>query len=110
MALFFATIGAAAASARLTAATQALVPLVAAQIGMHAATVAGGVVVLGVPRDIALVASNAAIGGPATAAAMAAARGWPHLVPPAVFMGSIGYAAGTWIGLAVFQAILSKPI
>lgn len=108
MALFFATIGASAGGASLAGA-QRLVPLIATQIAVHAAAVAAGVALLRVPRDIALIASNAAIGGPATAAAMAAGRGWPALVRPAVFLGSIGYATGTWAGLAMFQAVLSQP-
>eukprot|EP00892_Ulva_mutabilis_P007954 jgi/Ulvmu1/5530/UM023_0066.1 len=110
MALFFATIGASAGAASLAGPARLLVPLVATQIAVHAAAVAAGVLLLRVPRDLALVASNAAIGGPATAAAMAAARGWPQLVRPAVFLGSIGYATGTWIGLAMFQGYLSQPL
>ena len=53
------------------------------------------------------IASNANIGGPTTAAAMAVARGWEDLIVPAVLTGTLGYVlgnyygilAGTWIGL-----------
>eukprot|EP01018_Ginkgo_biloba_P005586 Gb_16650 [translate_table: standard] len=38
-----------------------------------------------------LVASNANVGGPATAAAMANCRGWKELVQPAVLVGTLGY-------------------
>ena len=48
-----------------------------------------------------LTASNAAIGGPGTAAAMAQGRGWASQVTPALLTGSLGYAVGTPIGLAV---------
>lgn len=52
-----------------------------------------------------LVASNANIGGPATAAAMAAARGWWGLVIPAVLCGTLGYAVATFIGVALGTAL-----
>jgi uncharacterized membrane protein len=47
-----------------------------------------------------LVASNAAIGGPATAAAFAGQQNHPELVVPATFWGVFGYAIGTTIGIA----------
>jgi uncharacterized membrane protein len=46
-----------------------------------------------------LVASNAAIGGPATAAAFAGQQNHPELVIPATFWGVVGYAVGTTIGI-----------
>ena len=48
-----------------------------------------------------LTASNAAIGGPGTAAAMASSRGWTAYVTPAMCVGTLGYAVGTPIGLGV---------
>ncbi|CAI5958009.1 unnamed protein product, partial [Closterium sp. NIES-65] len=54
-----------------------------------------------------MVASNANVGGPATAAAMASARNWPQLVRPAVLLGTFGYTIGTAIafllGINVLQ-------
>jgi uncharacterized membrane protein len=38
------------------------------------------------------------VGGPATAAAMASARGWAAAVQPAIVVGTVGYAIGTPIG------------
>lgn len=52
-----------------------------------------------------VVASNANMGGPATAAAMAVARGWRGLVIPAVLCGTLGYAVATFIGVAVGTAL-----
>jgi uncharacterized membrane protein len=49
----------------------------------------------------ALVASNANMGGPTTAAAMAVARRWQALVTPAILVGTLGYAIATFVGVAV---------
>jgi uncharacterized membrane protein len=48
-----------------------------------------------------VIASNANMGGPTTAAAMATARRWSALVTPAVLCGTLGYAVATFIGAAV---------
>ena len=45
------------------------------------------------------------VGGPATAAAFAATR-WPELVAPAVIWGTVGYAAGTGLGLRLFSIVM----
>lgn len=47
-----------------------------------------------------LVASSAAIGGPATAVALAQANDWRNLVVPSLLVGNIGYAIATFCGLA----------
>ena len=48
-----------------------------------------------------LVASNANIGGPTTAAGLAISQGWTKLVGPAMLVGTCGYAIGTYIGIIV---------
>ena len=48
-----------------------------------------------------VIASNANLGGPTTAAAMAASRKWNHLVLPAILCGTLGYAIATFIGVGV---------
>ena len=50
-----------------------------------------------------LVASSAAIGGPATAAALAKSVGWEALVTPGLLVGNIGYAVATFIGLMFYS-------
>ncbi|CAB9519021.1 Protein of unknown function (DUF819) [Seminavis robusta] len=49
-----------------------------------------------------LVASSAAIGGPATAVALAQAQGWESLEVPSLLVGNIGYAIATFCGLAYY--------
>ncbi|MDF2676885.1 MAG: hypothetical protein K0Q97_1198 [Bacillota bacterium] len=47
------------------------------------------------------IASNANVGGPTTAAAMAIAKGWEDLVLPAMLVGVYGYVIGNYVGLFV---------
>lgn len=51
-------------------------------------------------EDIIL-ASNANIGGPTTAVAMAISKGWTKLVGPVLLIGTLGYVLGTYAGLLV---------
>lgn len=50
-----------------------------------------------------LIASNACLLGPPTAAAMAASRGWNSLITPGILCGVLGYAAANFIGVAFAQ-------
>ena len=66
-----------------------------------------GVFVFGVGKLLRLdigsiaIASQAAVGGPSSALAVAISREWRHLVLPGVVMGLLGYAVGTYLGLGV---------
>lgn len=46
-----------------------------------------------------IIASNANIGGPTTAAAMAISKGWAVLVGPAMLVGVLGYVIGNYFGI-----------
>jgi uncharacterized membrane protein len=46
-------------------------------------------------------ASAVGIGGPATAPALASAKGWRDLLIPGILAGSFGYAIGSFIGVTV---------
>jgi uncharacterized membrane protein len=52
-----------------------------------------------------LLSCNATLGGPANAAAMAIAKGWPKLVLPGVLVGIWGYVIGTFLGVLVVTAL-----
>lgn len=70
-------------------------------VGVH------GVVVYGVGRLLRFdvgslsVASQAAVGGPSTALAVAVSREWKGLVLPGIIVGLLGYALGNYLGFAV---------
>jgi len=49
----------------------------------------------------AIIASNANIGGPTTAAGMAISQGWIDLVGPAMLIGTLGYVLGNYLGTVV---------
>ena len=49
----------------------------------------------------AIIASNANIGGPTTAAGMAISQGWSALIAPAMLVGVLGYIIGNYAGLIV---------
>ena len=59
----------------------------------------------GLDIDTTVVASQAAVGGPSTAMAMAVSRRRPDLTLPGAMAGLAGYAVGTYAGLLVAWAL-----
>ncbi|KAG2427968.1 hypothetical protein HXX76_011955 [Chlamydomonas incerta] len=108
--VFFAVIGAAAGSLSCLAGAGVLAALLTIMVSVHwVVMVVVGRGLLRLPLEALLLGSNANIGGSATAAAMAAAKGWHHLVQPALVTGSLGYAAGTLAGMAVARLLAVEP-
>jgi len=109
MLLFFCSIGAMSGNLEaLRKGAVGLLGLVTALLVVHL------VVIIGVARkwmglDMAcvLIASNANVGGPGTASAMAAAKGWKCLVRPAILTGSVGYIIANPIALALYKGMLT---
>ena len=70
-------------------------------VGIH------GLVVFGIGRVARLdigtvtVASQAAIGGPSSALAVAVAKEWKVLILPGIVVGLMGYAVGNYLGFAM---------
>lgn len=56
-------------------------------------------------EDIIL-ASNANIGGPTTAVAMAISKGWVKLVGPIMLVGTLGYVIGTYLGIFIGNLLM----
>lgn len=53
-----------------------------------------------------VLASNANIGGPTTAAALAIGQGWRDLVAPILVVGIMGYILGNYIGSLVYSVLV----
>ena len=108
MLVFFAALGASADPAVAVRAGGPALAFIAIQLATHLAFVlAVGKGAMKLPAWAVLTASNACVGGPATAAAMASARGWAAAVQPAIVVGTVGYAVGTPIGCLVGNALKS---
>jgi hypothetical protein len=118
-ALFFAAIGAGASLPHLLLSGPCVLFLMGLALAVHVATTAlavrlhnAAMVTRGGPAcqvglDEWIVASNAAIGGPATAAAMAASIGRPDLVLAATTTGTLGYSLATALGVALHGWLLA---
>jgi uncharacterized membrane protein len=68
---------------------------------VHGVVVYGGAWVARLDVGSTSVASQAAVGGPSSALALAMAREWPRLALPGVAVGLLGYTVGTYVGLGV---------
>lgn len=53
-----------------------------------------------------VICSNASLGGPSTAAAVAAGKGWKELITPAILVGVLGYIVGNYLGVFVGNMVL----
>ena len=108
MLVFFAALGASADPAVAVRAGGPALAFIAIQLATHLAFVlVVGKGAMKLPAWAVLTASNACVGGPATAAAMASTRGWAAAVQPAIVVGTVGYAVGTPIGCLVGNVLKS---
>ncbi|QBQ55117.1 DUF819 domain-containing protein [Nitrosococcus wardiae] len=107
MQVFFAAIGASANITVVLTVGPVLFGFAGLILAIHLMTllIGGKLFKLSLPEMV--VASNANMGGPTTAAAMAAARRWDSLVIPAILCGTLGYATATFIGVALGSGLKS---
>ncbi|MEZ5979274.1 MAG: DUF819 family protein [Planctomycetota bacterium] len=80
--------------------------LVCVVFAVHGLLVFGVAALLRLDLDAASVASQANIGGGTTALALARSLGRPDLVLPAILVGSLGTALGTFLGVLTAERLL----
>lgn len=108
--MFFATSGAAGSLRLVMQQAPSLFLFSTLQIFVHYITlVTLGRGLFRLPFRELYLASNANVGGPTTAAAMAQAKQWKRLVLPALLVGILGYATATAIALALGPILLRLP-
>lgn len=109
--MFFAASGAAGSIRMVLEQAPALFLFSTLQIGVHFGTLmAIGRGAFRLPSRELYLASNANVGGPTTAAAMAQAKEWKRLVLPALLIGILGYATATALALSLGPLLLRLPI
>ncbi len=101
MHVFFAVIGASANIAAVLRVGPLLFVFAAVILSIHLLTILLSGKLLKLDLAEIVIASNANMGGPTTAAAMAVARRWQALLIPAILCGTLGYAVATFIGVAL---------
>lgn len=101
MHLFLATIGAQSIIAEIMRVGPAVFYFTLIVVAVHGVIVFGAGRLLRLDLPTLAVASQANVGGPASAMALAAARDYPDKILPGVAVGLLGYALGTYTGLGV---------
>eukprot|EP00775_Hariotina_reticulata_P003199 gene3199-3476_t len=109
MQVFFAAVGASANVGLVVSTAPVLFCYSFIALAGHLGLMLGLGKLLGFSRRDLLLASNANIGGPSTVAGMAATKGWRSLIVPAILTSTLGYALGTFIGMALGFHVL-KPL
>lgn len=99
--LFLAIIGIASRVSEIAEVGPEVFWFTALVVGVHGTLTYGGSRLAGLDVETASVASQAAVGGPSTALALAVGRDWKALVVPGVAVGLLGYAVGNYLGLGV---------
>lgn len=99
--IFFAAIGA-SANIEAALATRPILFLFAALIvAIHLSLLLLAGRLLRLELDELAIASNASVGGPTTAAAMAKAKGWERSIVPGIVCGTLGYVFADFIGISI---------
>lgn len=101
MLLLFASIGSSADLGAMLRSGLGIFAFAGIVVIVHLLFLLGTGWVLQLPLPDLLLASNACVGGPSTAAAMAVACRWRALVVPAVLCGTLGYVTATFIGVGI---------
>lgn len=100
---FFATMGAGTILGTLVDKGPVVFLFISIVVGIHGLIIFGMGRIFKVEVEMLAVASQACVGGPSTALALASSKGWTTLVTPAVLLGVLGYAIGNYVGIFMGQ-------
>ena len=110
MQMFFASVGASGDVAKVVRMAPALFAFSFAQIALHLGLLFGAALVLfrgRFTKKQVVLASNANVGGPTTAAAMCVARQWRSYFVPSMLVGIFGYTIATFVSIALGRYVLA---
>lgn len=79
-------------------------------VGIHGAWTFGVGRLFNIDVGTLAVASQAAIGGPSSALAVAVGRDWQPLILPGIVVGLLGYALGNYVGVGVAYLVQALSI
>ncbi|CAL5229905.1 g13326 [Coccomyxa viridis] len=108
--IFFAAVGAAGEVRAVIQTAPSLFLFCFLQIAVHLLLILGAGRLAGFSRKELLLASNANVGGPSTAAGMAAAKGWQSMLVPAILIGTWGYSIATPLSIVLGQSVLQSMV
>ena len=103
--LFFVVIGIPASISAIVEKSPLLLVFCGIMVFVNMVVTFVGAKVFGFTVEEAILASNANIGGPTTAAAMAISKGWHRFVAPTMLVGTLGYIIGTYVGIFIGQLL-----
>uniref|UniRef100_A0A7S0BM01 DUF819 domain-containing protein n=1 Tax=Rhodosorus marinus TaxID=101924 RepID=A0A7S0BM01_9RHOD len=104
--VFFAASGATGSIGKVFQSAPQLMVWSAVQLFFHFLVLVGLGRLGNIDRAMLYVASNANVGGPTTAAAMASAMSWRDLIVPGILVGILGYATATILSLGLGSVLL----
>ena len=99
--MFLFVIGVPASIVEIITNTPALLVFAAIMVAVNMIFCLVGGKLLKYDLEDCILASNANIGGPTTAAGMAISQGWSKLVGPVMLIGTFGYVIGTYLGVII---------
>ena len=105
--IFFVTLGVPASIGEIIKNGAFILVFCVLAVAIHLAVTLGVGKLFKLKLDELLLASNACIGGPTTAVAMAIAKGWNSLIVPTMLSGIWGYILGNYAGILVGNVLMS---
>lgn len=103
--LFLASNGARSVIANIVAVGPPIFYFALITVAVHGLVIFGGGRLFRIDMPTLAIASQANVGGPASAMALASARGYADRLLPGVAVGLLGYAFGTYLGLTVASVL-----